>query len=458
MIRSNGRRKVVAIVLAGPLSLVAGALASLTDAGTAHAAGISKVQMQAATTNLISRLSPGARADLGGLYYDWSNGDRLVINFAHDSGQHGEEVKSKFRYPGNVEIGTAQYSMSALDAKVSQLTDYLRSHPNTQWSELYRDDVHDDVIVDTVGDANSLQQQIANDVGAEGVVVHHVNGSPQTASFLACDSTCGNPTRNLESPTQSSAPPVIGGLIISRPTNQVGWYTQCTSSFYATKGTAQYLMTAGHCDVYMNASTFQWSIGCCPGTFTLGTMQASRFQTGYQDDAGIINTTAGQKDEVWSDGGFNSWPTYGYVNDFWVSRVGQFLDGDDIPNAAVCDVGYHSSSEWGNYCGNLISNNATITYGACDGYPAVTLTNARIAGVQVDPGFSGGAVYANGDINSPPDAVHYTSPLGASESYYDSQYPIHALGIVSGKDGSGNLIYTHIQYAQSDLGVTVQTG
>jgi hypothetical protein len=393
----------------------------------------------------MEHLSVGARADLGSIYYDrTSQSPGLVLNFVSNREIHVAEVQRLFRYPQQLSFGVAGHGMSQLDALVDRLSALLPG-TNLSWTDVQRDDLANLVTVHVLGDPAVAQARLQALVGPAPFRVLAAVGPNTTANVP-----------NAESPSEHQAPPTVGGLEIDRTDPDPNYYTQCSSGFLAHSGSgASYMLTAGHCDVYMNKSTYAWTVG---NTLSLGPMVRSRFQDNYSDDAGIISLSPldQPRDEVWSDGGYNSQPAYpDTVNNWYVSRVGSFLDGDDITGAQVCDAGYSSlANKGGDFWGYLNSNDTTVNYPADNGYPSVTVPHARVATPYVNHGISGGSVYAEGDISTEP--IHYTTPLQRYND--DSQFPVHALGIVSGMDGSGNLIYTHVRYAMSDLGITVVSG
>ncbi|HVH70118.1 MAG TPA: hypothetical protein VNB49_03280, partial [Candidatus Dormibacteraeota bacterium] len=137
--------------------------------------------------------------------------------------------------------------------------------------------------------------------------------------------------------------------------------------------------------------------------------------------------------------------------DLDIDGVGQFGDGSDIVNANICQEGHDGATDAPfQTCGLITSVNATVTYPAGDGYPSVTIPNAREDSNYCAPGWSGGSVFQ--------------SPFRSRTiDQFFLQYLTHAVGIISGDitDSSGtviNCIYTHVQYAISDFGVQIVTG
>jgi hypothetical protein len=399
-----------------------------------------RLDVQAAATPLLKGLTVVQRAQLAGVYFDQAAAHgTLVLNFTANVEANDQVLRAAFPYPDMLRIGYARYSLDQLTQLVADTTAIL-SAPGLAWSAVARDDRNNQVVVDVpLGDPTGVGKLLALRLTSQPVVVRETDATNRTTND-----------------TDTSAPPVIGGLGIFRQhESKVGYIVQCTSGYWAKKGTQDVLLTAGHCDVYMNkSSTLPWSVGdptcvfTCTGNFPLGTMAASRFQNGFADDAGIISIPAGAaKAEVFD-------PTNS-PNDR-VSRVSTFLDGDDIVGAQTCSEGHTPGSNTPtNGCGGINNVDTTINYPAEDGYPTVQVPHCRLSSVYDQAGNSGGSVSAPTN-DTPVATVYPTDPLG-----HYVQYNIHATGIISGARSSSTYgseeIYTHVGYAMSDLGVTIPT-
>lgn len=323
-------------------------------------------------------------------------------------------------------VGSASNSMAALDALIPRISRSL-SASSFDVVEVRRDDVNnrDEVLVGSSPDR--VRAFLAQAVGTGPYVV---------------EQTCQRAARAYTDQT----PPPTGGDEIERQSSQSGFVIQCTTAFYSQRVvngvTSNYMLSAGHCNDATNpASTnYKWDLGPYPGTFTLGTEASTRFQSNSSDDATIINMPSGTGQPLIYDPNNNSF-------DLDVDGVSQFGDGSDIVNANICQEGHDGATDTPTQtCGLITSVNSTITYPAGDGYPSVTIPNAREDSNYCAPGWSGGSVFE--------------SPLRSRTiDVYFTQYLTHAVGIISGYfTNSNSCIYTHVQYAISDFGVQIVTG
>jgi hypothetical protein len=197
---------------------------------------------------------------------------------------------------------------------------------------------------------------------------------------------------------------------------------------------SKFLLTAGHCAAANQNAT--WYVGYGSSTcfffcsqYNLGHAIDTVFQTGSNYDAADFYIS-GQTDT-------RNWAYYSTSAVVVINAIGNFGDTDtDVVGAVVCNSDGHADLY---PCGSVHSTNTTVNYPAEAPLPAVTLYNQRLSTAYDEAGDSG----------SPVDGLTNNSTT-------------KAVGIVSGTvpDAYGNFvycIYSHIQYVQSGLGVTVAT-
>jgi len=394
-----------------------------------------RLDLQRDASSLPGLLSPEGRRDYATVWLDQAGGGVLVVGFLRNAVAHLAELQRNFAMPERLRSVTVSRSAVELSTWVSRLTQ-ATSGGGLGVVAISRLDDRDLVQVETVQNASSVSAALMSVVGEGPYQVVHSSSRPRTRAEVVPQSV-----------SQNSAPPVSGGLMIERPSTAAGYVIDCSTAFRVTMAGAKYMLTAGHCDQFLNQSHgLTWAVG---GAYPLGDMRKSRFENGFPNDSALINLSAAAsataRAEVWSDS--NAFRDR-------VSNVSFVGDGDDIVGAAVCQRGWDAVLNAGlNTCAGVRSTDTTITYGpeVINGYPsAVTVPHTRTAYTYTEGGCSGGAIEA--PTNEPPTTVNVNS----------NQSHVHAVGITSGQSGgisdpNGYMIYTHVGYAQADQGFTVDT-
>ncbi len=247
-------------------------------------------------------------ATFGGAWFDATSGG-MVVAITDPAG--ADTVRAAGAQPRVV-----QHAARVLDGKKAELDDRAASAPDsvTGWYV----DVRSNSVVVTATDPGAGEAFAA---GVDGVRIQRVAEEPRPLSDL------------------------VGGEAINAPNGE-----RCSIGFLATRGSTNYVITAGHCTQLGGIWTgFDHSV--------IGPVAATSYPG---NDFGIIEVTSG------------SWTATGTVSDYSGGRVRVAGSTEAVVGASTC----RSGSSTGYRCGAILAKNQSVNYGGGDIIDGLTRTNA----------------------------------------------------------------------------------
>ncbi len=283
------------------------------------------------------------------LYIDQKNGGKIVLKLKQD-------LLSKAK------LGLLQSTLSAVNLDQEVI------FQEAIYTEQDLDNISEKIL--EIGKSQEMTiDSISVDVIEENIIIglvdYSVDREKELTTYLS-----GVPIKviQVEPPSDNRAP--YGGEIIS---NSRG--SHCSTGYYATKGSAYYLVTAGHCSRTWNNSTkkatFHYSDVYSKNGERLG--QVSQIEYGGSVDALTVTV--------------NSSTANSYININGASRKMTSFEArnTDVVGQVVCKTGYKTGST----CSTLQSKNVSLSMSGA------WFTKLRGSSYTSDSGDSGGTVYAN---------------------------------------------------------------